>query len=290
MNIMETRSITIDSSEYPDLLKEIQDPPERIWYRGNIGLLKRRCVSVVGSRKSTLAGERAAEALSERLSESGITIVSGLAQGIDAASHKGGLSGKGSTIAVVANGPDMYYPAVNRNLQKEIENKGLVISEYSDGVVARKHYFPVRNRIISALSEAVVVVEAEVRSGSIITAEAAIEQGREVYAVPGNFTFRSSSGTNHLILDGARPVLDLNTFLREMGIDDNEGRLPLDKLSEREREVYEAISGKGEVTVPEICFEIKRDPGEVTGIVTILEMKGFVETSMGKVFASMKSF
>ena len=221
--------------------------------------------------------------IGKRLALCGITVVSGLAEGIDAAAHEGALSAGGRTIAVLANGLDQYYPSVNKAIQQRIEKEGLLISEYPDGTVSRRFYFPLRNRIISGLSEVVIIAEAALRSGSLITAEAAIEQGRRVFAVPGNFMMDCCAGTNHLIMDGAEELIDMNMFIDEMGLKE---RAPEERadLSQDEQEVLSVVRFMGESTTDEIVKETLKPAAMVNGIITVLEIKGLVSMEMGKVF------
>ena len=280
---MKSLYIERDGRMYPDLLRQIPDPPEILYYRGDPDLMNTRCFAIVGSRKASRAGLQAAQMIGKRLALSGITVVSGLAEGIDAAAHEGALSAGGRTIAVLANGLDQFYPPVNKSIQQEIEKKGLLISEYPDGTVSRKYYFPLRNRIISGLSEVVIIAEAALRSGSLITAEAAIEQGRRVFAVPGNFMMDCCAGTNHLIMDGAEELIDLNLFIDELGLKERSaGERP--DLSCDEREVLNVIRLMGESTTDEIVKETLKPAGMVNGIITVLEIKGLVSMEMGKVF------
>ena len=280
---MITSYIDRNNDRYPELLKQISDPPEGLYTRGDTTLLNTRCFAVVGSRKASRAGLLAAEMIGKRLAECGITVVSGLAEGIDSAAHKGALSAGGATIAVLANGLDIVYPAVNREIQKEIAQKGLLISEYPDGTAAQRFCFPLRNRIISGISETVIVAEAALRSGSLITAEAAAEQGRRVFAVPGNFMLDCCAGTNHLITDGAEELIDVNLFLEDMGLNAAVEK-EISDLSEDERKVLSIIRRRGETTTDEIIMETLMPAGAVNGIITVLEIKGLVSMEMGKVF------
>ncbi len=286
---MNTEIISCSDSGYPELLKEIEDKPEKLYYRGDISLLKTRCFAVVGSRKATRPGLLAAEMIGKRLAECGITVVSGLAEGVDSAAHKGALAAGGRTIAVLANGLDQYYPTVNRDIQKEIEENGLAISEYPDGILARRYFFPMRNRIISGISEVVIVAEAALRSGSLITAEAAVEQGRRVFAVPGNFMIRSCAGTNHLISDGAEELIDINTFLNDMGLTVKKKVQKRPDLSDDENEVLQMIQKLGETTTDELVMKTLKPANTINSIITVLEIKGLVNMEMGKVFASIYS-
>lgn len=284
---MDTRIIEINNEAYPALLKEISSAPKKLYIRGNTELLNTRCAAICGSRRASQPGMHAAELIAKRLSSAGFTIVSGLAEGIDTAAHRGALSAGGNTIAVLANGLDQTYPASNRELQREIERKGLLISEYPDGLMAKKYFFPRRNRIISGISEFTVVAEAALRSGSLITAEAAAEQGREVYAVAGNFTLACAAGANHLISEGASPIYDINVFLDEVGVSAGDSIGTDVKLSDEEALIYECVKREGEATTDMLVRDTLLPAGTVNGIVTVLELKGLVYMEMGKVFLSV---
>lgn len=203
----EIKKITIENEKYPELLKQIYDPPKCLYVMGNIEILNKASIAIVGCRDATEYGEKAANYFAYNLAKQNVNIVSGLAKGIDSFSHIGALKANGKTIAVVANGLDIIYPKENEKLTKEIiEKGGAIISEYPIGTRPEKEHFPARNRIISGLSQAVLVVEAKEKSGSLITADFAMEQGKDVFAVPGNINLLNSVGTNNLIKDGAIPV------------------------------------------------------------------------------------
>ncbi len=208
--------VTLADDDYPRALFEIADPPPLLYLKGRRELIGNTCIAVVGSRNATPGGLQNAEAFSRTLSDAGLTIVSGLALGIDAAAHKGGLAGKASTIAVVGTGLDLVYPARNKLLAHEISQHGLIISEFSLGTPAIANNFPRRNRIISGLSRGVLVVEAALASGSLITARQAGEQGREVFAIPGSIHSPFSKGAHQLIKQGAKLVDDANDILAEL--------------------------------------------------------------------------
>ena len=274
---------------YPKKLKEIPDPPEALHVMGDPSVLEKRCIAIVGSRKCTVEGMKTAELIASRLAEAGVTIVSGLAEGIDTAAHRGALYVGGRTVAVLANGIDIYYPKCNMQLQNEITNSGLLVSEYEDGTEARKYMFPKRNRIISGLCEGVIVVEAAIRSGSLITANAAADQGRDVYAVPGMLTAYMSAGTNHLLAEGATPIFDINDFLESLGLESKsrpEDFLESTSFSDLEKSIIKALLGNKELSTNELSAMVGATPREVNGIVTVLELKGAVVTSMGKVMIS----
>lgn len=198
--------ICLTDSAYPDLLRSISDPPFILYAKGKTELMHDLSIAVVGSRHASFYGLEQARRFSRVLSDAGLTIVSGLALGIDQAAHESALDGKGNTIAVLGCGIDVVYPAENRKLFERIEKEGLILSEYALGAEPRAYHFPRRNRILSGLSLGVLVVEAHERSGSLITAYQALEQGREVFAIPGPVHHITSRGTHRIIREGATLV------------------------------------------------------------------------------------
>lgn len=208
--------LTFDHPQYPLKLAEIPRPPLFLFAKGSLGALELPCLAVVGARTPSLHGLNNAEYFARELAERGWSVVSGLARGIDGAAHRAALSAKGSTIAVVGTGIDQFYPRVHINLVHQIvESGGLVISEFSLGTLPRAHHFPRRNRIISGLSLGTLVVEAAVKSGSLLTAREAAEQGRDVFAVPGNIGSKLTEGTHHLIKQGAKLVTTVNDIIED---------------------------------------------------------------------------
>ena len=201
---------------YPALLREIFDPPVLLFARGRLELLQPFHFGVVGTRRPTPYGLAVAERLGADLARAGLTIVSGMARGIDTAAHKGALAAGGDTIAVLGCGVDIIYPSENRKLAADLAAKGLIISEFAMGSTAFPQNFPIRNRIISGMSAGVLVVEGAQYSGSAITAKLALDQGREVFAVPGNITSKASWGPNLLIKQGAKLVQDWNDVIVEL--------------------------------------------------------------------------
>lgn len=208
--------VTLADAAYPRLLLEIADPPAVLYCRGRTELLNRPALALVGSRNATAQGNSNAEQFARGFSTAGLTIVSGLAQGIDAAAHRGGLAGEGSTIAVLGTGADITYPPGNAALAAEIATRGLLLSEFALGTKALAHNFPRRNRLISGLAQGCLVVEAALASGSLITARAAAEQGREVFAVPGSIHSPLSKGCHALIKSGAKLVESAEDVLAEL--------------------------------------------------------------------------
>jgi len=209
-------AVTIGDPRYPALLREIFDPPILLYARGRLELLQELMLAVVGTRRPTPYGINVAERLSGDLSHAGLTIASGMARGIDTAAHRGALAAGGDTVAVLGCGVDVVYPSENRKLMAEIAAKGLILSEFPMGATAFPQNFPIRNRIISGMSLGVLVVEGAEYSGSAITARLAMDQGREVFAIPGNITSKLSWCPNLLIKQGARLVQDWNDVVVEL--------------------------------------------------------------------------
>lgn len=273
-------SIGIGDGIYPKLLKNISDPPEILYCEGNTELLNRVCVSVVGSREASPYGLNTAREIGCVLGMSGICVVSGLAYGIDMAAHEGACDTRGGTIAVLGSGIDMERSERKRVLFDRISKEGLVISEYPPGMPASRFTFPRRNRIISGLSVATCVVEAGLYSGSLITAECAAEQGRDVYAVPGNIDSPMSLGTNRLIRDGALALLNPYDICRQTGIQ----RMYDDVLGQDEQRILDILMDGSEKTLAEISKVSGYSREQVKGIVSVLEMKGIVCVQSGRAF------
>ncbi|WP_374484706.1 DNA-processing protein DprA [Zoogloea sp.] len=214
--------LTLGDESYPAALLEIPDPPVLLYVKGDASLLSRPSMAVVGARNATPQGEANAEAFSTALSSAGLTIVSGLALGIDAAAHRGGLAGAGRTVAVIGTGADRIYPARNAALARRIAEAGAIVSEFPLGSGPLAHHFPRRNRLIAGLSCGVLVVEAAVKSGSLITARLAGDCGREVFAIPGSIHSPLSRGCHRLIRDGAKLVESANDILEELRLPEPE--------------------------------------------------------------------
>jgi len=220
MKATATTLIAYPDARYPKRLKEVYDPPIVLFARGRIELLQTLMIAVVGTRRPTPYGLSAADRLSTDLALAGLTITSGMARGIDTAAHKAALHAKGNTIAVFGCGVDLIYPAENRRLAGEIAAQGLLLSEFPMGAPAYPQNFPIRNRIVAGMSAGVLVVEGAQYSGSAITARLAMDQGREVFAVPGNITSKQSWGPNLLIKQGAKLVQDWNDVVEELTAED----------------------------------------------------------------------
>lgn len=283
---MEIRVITPDDREYPSKLLELGDSaPEKLYYIGDISLLSQPCAAVVGARKATTYGLWAAYNSGRTLAGAGIVTVSGMAKGCDSSAHKGALEGGGKTIAVMGCGLDICYPPTSRQLWNRIRQEGLMISEYPPGTPSLKQNFPERNRIISGISSEVVVTEAGISSGSLITAEYALNQGRTVMAFPGNITAVGSMGCNKLIADGAGVVTGLADVVTAMGMEPGVERFrPGRKLSPLEQKVYDTVSREGEITADRICSITGLDIARINAAVAVLEVRGFLCSMMGKIF------
>lgn len=264
-----------DSRLYPEILRQIPNPPKKLFCRGNPELLDCRKVAVVGSRRYSLYGKQTALMIGKYFGKTELAVVSGLASGIDTFAHTGVLEAGGRTIAVLGTGLDRNYPVKNKPLQEEITEKGLVISEYENDFSGNQYSFPARNRIISGLSEGVVVVEAGSSSGSLITAQFAGEQGRTVYAVPGNINSQFSIGTNLLIRDGAVP-LDMGLELPE----ESEKKIA---LGGDEMAILEIVKRNNGIHVNEIAHIMNKNIGKISAIITVLEIKGIVISHGGKI-------
>ncbi|MBI3147873.1 MAG: DNA-protecting protein DprA [Betaproteobacteria bacterium] len=210
--------LTWDDGQYPRALLQLPDPPPCLFYLGRPELLARPALAIVGSRNATAQGLENARGFAQALSQAGLTIVSGLAQGIDTAAHRGGLEGAGSSIAVLGTGIDRVYPAKNRDLAHRLAEQGGLLSEFPLGTPPTAGNFPRRNRLISGLSRGCLVIEATLNSGSLITARLALEQGREVFAVPGSIHSPFSKGPHRLLRDGAKLVETAQDVLEELGV------------------------------------------------------------------------
>ena len=281
------RVVTLVDKDYPALLREIEDPPLVLYVRGDATFDPAKSIAVVGTRRSTRYSTLVAARLSSQLAMKGITVISGLAAGTDAAAHQGALDVGGSTVAVMGCGVDRVYPKRNQELYDRIVEAGTVLSEYPLGTRPAKWTFPQRNRIISGLCRGVVVVQAPERSGALITARLALEQGREVFAVPGNITNRASAGTNRLLKDGATLVVTVDDILEEYpdlqklkGAPGEATEAKEPKLGEREQRVYDLISLEP-VHVDDIIGRADLSPTEASHILLLLQLEGLIEEVEG---------
>lgn len=284
---MELQIIDKRSAEYPKRLRDIPDPPDKLYCQGDISLLQNRTVAVVGSRKYTLYGKNVTLMIGKRLAENDVTTVSGLALGVDAFSHEGALDAGGRVIGVLGSGIDMMTPYSNRKLMKRgLDSGGLVVSEYPQGTPPHRSRFPARNRIISGLSEAVIIVEADLNSGSLITAKHAAEQGRCVYAVPGNINSHSSIGCNLLIRDGAVPLIIIDDVIRDLGMETKNAKSEKQGLETDEQKIFESAARRGGATLDEISADSGLNVSLVSSLVTVMEIKGIVQSYAGRIYVA----
>ena len=283
--------ITLKDDAYPKRLREIYDPPALLYLRGELQKEDELAISIVGSRKTSPYGRWITEKISQELARHGVTIVSGMARGIDSLGHLGAILVGGRTIAVLGCGVDVIYPSENRSLFSRIIDHGAVLSEFPMGSPPEGGHFPKRNRIISGLSIGVVVVQASAESGSLITASYALEQGREVFAVPGNVGAEGSRGTHQLIKDGAKLVESSEDILEEIlpqwrrereATQKAEG--PEQNLSEEEKRLFEFL-GESPLHIDALIRESQFDPGKVSSLLLNLELKGLVSQWPGKCFS-----
>ena len=275
--------LTLADDDYPRQLLEIADPPPILYLKGRRELLKRPGLAVVGSRNATPSGLQNAEAFARILSESGFTIISGMALGIDAAAHRGGLAGNGSSIAVVGTGLDLVYPARNKALAHDLAEKGLIISEFALGTPALAQNFPRRNRIISGLSRGVLVVEAALASGSLITARQAGEQGREVFAIPGSIHSPFSKGCHQLIKQGAKLVDEANDILLELqwGTAKPVGAVAESKVDDTETDPLLQAMGFDPISIDALLERAKLPTDQLIARLTELELDGAIASMPG---------
>ncbi len=244
--------ITLVDSAYPALLRETYDPPITLYVRGDLAAAcARPCIAIVGSRRCSTYGLNAAESLARDLAARGLTIVSGLARGIDAAAHRGALEAGGVTVGVIGNGLDLCYPKEHRRLGEEVAASGALISEFPLGTPPLSQNFPYRNRVLSGLCFGVLVVEAAEHSGSLITARLAAEQGREIFAVPGNITSRNSFGPNYLIKDGAKLVQLWRDIVEELPREQRALLTAIDGPGAGSNDVNQPVLEAVETTEPE---------------------------------------
>ena len=277
------RIISYWDDAYPEILRSIHDPPALLYVRGTLS--HNRALAIVGSRRCSEAGQVTTRRFAADIARHNITIISGLARGIDAAAHEGALEADGETIAVLGCGIDRIYPAENRRLFHRIENQGAIISEYPPGTAPLPGHFPGRNRIISGLSHGVLIVEAAQGSGSLLTAEFALEQGRDVFAIPGAISAQNSLGVNSLLKEGAhlttepRDVLNiLHPGGRARPSETDLARL--ESLTEQEKSVVDQLS-EGPLQIDDLVRKSRLTPMELSAILLQLELRGTVSQLPG---------
>jgi DNA processing protein len=274
-------TLSLGDAGYPALLKEISDPPSRLYYRGSLRALEKNCLAIVGTRKMTDYGGMATARLAKKLAAAGLTIISGLAYGVDAAAHQAALDVGGATVAVLGCGLDDndIYPPGNRRLARQIlENGGALISEYASGMPSFRYNFLARNRIIAGLSFGTLVVECPEKSGALITAKHALDYDRDVYAVPGPITSRQSAGANGLIRAGAALVTDAQDILDDLHLNPSPAAsVTQARLSSDEQKIVNCLT-EGKSLPTDAIIEQTRLPAQTVLItLTFLEMNGIIK-------------
>ncbi|TZE83631.1 DNA-protecting protein DprA [Calorimonas adulescens] len=287
---MGIKLITYNDNEYPNNLKNIHYPPPVLYLKGNVELLDGMNIAIVGSRNCSYYGSQIAYNFAARLAAAGFTIVSGMARGIDSMAHQGAISANGKTIAVVGSGLDIIYPRENKELYRTIAKSGALVSEFPLGTEPLKQNFPRRNRIISGLSVGVLVVEAGVRSGSLITAGFALEQGKDVFAIPGNINYESSMGTNNLIKEGAKLVTSVNDIIEEyeLRIDLKEKieNQRVNNLSEGYKKILDYIDDKP-ISINSISNISGVSINELIAVLNKLVLLGYIKELPGKFYVKV---
>ena len=274
------RIITWDDSDYPPLLSRLDDPPIVLFVRGTLLADDELALAIVGTRKASAYGRDVAGHFARKLTEHGVTIISGLAHGIDAASHRAALDAGGRTLAVLGSGLDVVYPYDHKSLAEDVCAQGALISEFPMGAQPDRFNFPRRNRIISGLSLGVLVVEASEKSGALITATLAAEQGKDVFAVPGSIFSDASSGVNRLIQDGAKPVMNVNDILDELHItvEQLDTRRVAEQVSPADPVEAQILAAMGSDTahVDEIARSTGLDMPALLSTLLLMELKGLI--------------
>ena len=274
---MELTTLARSDTRYPPLLLQLHDPPRRLYVRGRPDLLPEPTVAVVGARSCSPYGAQVARELARELAAAGVVVVSGLARGIDGEAHRGALAG-GRTVAVLGCGIDRDYPRSHADLARRIRERGAVVSEYPPGVEPAPWRFPARNRIIAGLCLATVVVEARERSGALITADFALELGREVFAVPGEITTALSAGTNDLLRQGAAPLLSARDVLAALGL---EPEAPAPPPVSAPAEAVLRLLGDGPLDANALARRSGRSSAEIAAVLVELELAGLVSGAEG---------
>lgn len=282
-----------NSDLYPPLLKEIHDPPERLFWLGKAPNPRDKYFAIVGTRRPSIYGKQMAQEFSRAIAEKGFTIISGLAYGIDAIAHKSALEAGGKTIAVIASGLNNITPPCNRKLAEEIQHNGAVISEYENDFGPHKGTFPRRNRIIAGMSQGTLIIEAPEKSGALITARLALECNRDVFALPGNINQDTSKGTNSLIKNSkAFPATSVHDIFEYMGISSpnrsaekqtqDENSL---KLKQEEIKIYKLIKNSPQ-SIENLIEETGMSPSQINAIFSILELKGLISVNGSHAFVT----
>lgn len=294
LNKENIKAITLVDEDYPFMLKQMHDPPFVLYYKGIFDKNRlNKCIGMVGTRKPSYSGKKTAYKISFELAQNNITVVSGLALGVDTESHKGALKAdNGYTIAVLGSGVDHIYPSSNKNLYYEIMEKGMLISEYPPETLPDSWRFPARNRIISGLSKGVVIVEAAEKSGALITADFALEQGKEVFAIPGDINNPMSKGPNNLIKQGASIVTDVNDIISNFNWKNNQKNIDkkdnpdILSLTDSEKIIYMSMDDNPQ-HIDILIDKIQLPLSEISSNLIMLEIKQLIKQLPGKLFVKV---
>jgi len=284
------RVLTWNDEEYPRRLKEIDQPPPVLYILGELTVQDEWAASIVGTRRMTGYGRQVTEELAALLANHGVTVISGLARGVDASAHQAALKNGGRTVAVLGSGVDRIYPPEHRKLAEDIAQNGAVISDYPPGTPPESNNFPPRNRIISGLSRVVVVIEAGITSGALITSTFAADQGRDVFALPGSIYANQSKGTNKLIQQGARPLLDVSDVLDSLNIEQvqeyRQARLDL-PADQTEQQLIDVL-GYEPMNINDLGNSSGLGMDTLTATLTMMELKGMVRQVGGMNYVLVK--
>lgn len=281
----EIKIIRLSDENYPQALLDLKDPPKQLYVKGNLDLLKQPMISIVGTRDCTRYGLMVAKDLATHCAEAGFVVVSGLAEGIDTAAHQGA---KNATIAVLGNGLEVYYPVLNRDLQNKIGTHGLLISEYPPDFRGGKTTFPQRNRIVAALGQAVIAVEADLHSGTLITVHKAQELNRAVYAVPGNINCYASQGTNDLIANhGAKMITSANDLIKMLNgrVSNIVKNTSVKQISLEQQNILNILKSD-EIHFDDLVLESGLSVPQLSTLLTNMEMIGLIEKLPGNYFVA----
>lgn len=277
----------LNDDKYPEKLRIIDNPPQKLYYKGNIDLLNKDSIAIIGSRVNSEYGKKMASKFSKELASYGLVVVSGMAKGIDGIAHEACLEVGGKTIAVLGCGVEVIYPKENEKIYNEIlRNDGLIISEYEPYTEADSKYFPQRNRIVSGLSIGTLVIESVHRSGTSITAGFALEQGRNVFCIPHQLETKTGVGNNRLIQQGAKLVTCVEDILIEynnLNIDviNMENITPIKEVKEEYRVLYDALDKK--MTIDMLCKKLKCPVGDINYLITMMEIENIIEILPGNI-------
>lgn len=281
---MKYKVLRIGDEDYPKHLRHISSPPKLLYYIGNLDLIQSLCIGMVGTRRCSPYGRWAAREISRRIAGCGIPIVSGMAEGIDSESHKGCLDRGTGTVAVLGTGIDVPFPKSNIALYEKIAQNGLILSEYPPGGKGYASNFPARNRIIAGLCSKLIVVEGQYKSGSMITARLALNQGRDVYAVPGNINQPGSLGVNSLIADGAIPIISIDELFETLGIVGTQLRIALANARPEELKILDAIRNAPGISVEELAINMSIRPELLSGTICRMELKDLLKSDGNRLY------